>query len=770
MNPIKERKRLKNSSLVKSIAIFVLLTLVIGVIPAVVQADREAKMVTLPTSDASKREVVYARLSATGEVDSVYVVNHFSPSKKSSLTDYGDYEEVIQLTGSAPPVLSGTTVSIAEAEGPYYYQGNLKSRELPWLFDMTWKLDGEVREPSTLSGVSGELEFEMSVKSNEKIDADFFNQYALQISIPIDPERSKIVAASEGFMVSYAGTEQQMTYMALPSMETTFKVILDVSDFAMAQMTIAGIPLSLDVDLDTIGDEFDEMLAPLEELESGIADFADGAAQLRKGYEELLSAYNQVRDGSGQLVSGGDQLTGGVDQLKKGVKDYTTGVDRYVQGVGQLSKGYQAFDQGVRTMYQGTKQLKAEGAQLIKGSADILAGLNQIVDQLSAVDFDGVQLPNIDQDTLAELDALVEGSEQVRDNLALLAAASGPLAAGLGQTQAQLAGLKQQADQFVIPENNVDSMTAAEWEYYITTTLGFTASGNPQQDQLLYNQLAGMSKLASGYKPAVVMLRGTIDGLLNQQQGIPALANGASEISGGLQQLSGQYGELHDGIVELVEQVKGLAALSGQFAQLRDQFPLLVGGLKNLRDGYAGVYGADGKPVVGPDGKPMIGFHNGLKAYIEQGVGGLLKGYEGVGGKPGLLSGSSEIKNGLAALAKNGNKLSSGGAELLKGITKTGQGIADYVGGISSFDEGLDRYRADGLIPYYDGLVTFEEGAETLKNETSDLPQKFEDAIREMMEEYEGSFDIQSFVSDKNKDVASVQFVFMTEEIPPKAK
>ena len=57
---------------------------------------------------------------------------------------------------------------------------------------MKWKLDGEEREPETLSGVSGELELEMSVKSNENIDDDFFNQYALQISIPIDPERTQM--------------------------------------------------------------------------------------------------------------------------------------------------------------------------------------------------------------------------------------------------------------------------------------------------------------------------------------------------------------------------------------------------------------------------------------------------------------------------------------------------------------------------------------------------------------------------------------------------
>ena len=68
------------------------------------------------------------------------------------------------------------------------------------------------------------------------------------------------MAASEGFMVSYAGAEQQMTYMALPGMETTFKAVFDVKDFAMGQMTIAGVPLALGIDLETFDDEFDEML------------------------------------------------------------------------------------------------------------------------------------------------------------------------------------------------------------------------------------------------------------------------------------------------------------------------------------------------------------------------------------------------------------------------------------------------------------------------------------------------------------------------------
>ncbi|NMB29657.1 MAG: hypothetical protein GX991_06350 [Clostridiaceae bacterium] len=781
MKTLKKRKRNRSRFLVKPIVAILLLAFVVGVMPGFVQAEREAKLVTMPTSDKSKREVVFARLRATGDVDNVYVVNHFNPARMSSLTDYGDYEEVIQLTGSVPPVLSGTTVSIAEAEGPYYYQGNLRSRELPWFFEMTWRLDGETIYPERLSGVSGELELEMSVKRNDQVDADFFDHYALQISIPIDPERAQIVAASEGFIVSYAGTEQQMTYMALPGLETTVKAIFDVKDFAMGQITIAGVPLVLNIDMDALG-EFDDMLTPLSELESGIAEFADGATKLRQGYKKLLDAYNKMRDGGGKLVSGGKELTSGANQLKAGVGDYTSGVDRYVRGVQQLSSGFQAFDKGVRAMYQGTQLLKGESAQLVNASSSILGGLNEIVDRLPPPEsFDGVEIPEITPEMENELEKLKQGSEVIRIGLEALATDGGgisQLVFGLRQVKEQLNFLKTQASQFAIPMSPVVSRDANEWKTYMEA-LGFSYSdtGSPEVEQSFYAQLATMSKYASDYRAAVIMLRGAIEGLLIQITALETGANAVLSTVQGLSRLYGGYFEgservpgIHDGVVELVDGVLELAGLSDKFSPLLEEYPKLVKGLRELRDGYAGEYDANGQPVIGSDGKPKIGFHGGLKAYIEEGVGGLLSGYEGGSGQPGILAGSTEIKQGLGVLANSGRQITSGGSELMKGLEKTGKGISDYVDGVTLLNKGLDRYRSDGLIPYYDGLVKFEEGGKTLKDETSNLPQKFEDAIRELMEEYGESFEIKSFVSDKNKDVASVQFVFMTEEIPPKAK
>jgi hypothetical protein len=55
-----------------------------------------------------------------------------------------------------------------------------------------------------------------------------------------------------------------------------------------------------------------------------------------------------------------------------------------------------------------------------------------------------------------------------------------------------------------------------------------------------------------------------------------------------------------------------------------------------------------------------------------------------------------------------------------------------------------------------------------MRDETSDLRSLFDEAIREKLAEFTNEgFEPVSFVSRKNKEISSVQFVLMTEEIPP---
>lgn len=485
-----------------------------------------------------------------------------------------------------------------------------------------------------------------------------------------------------------------------------------------------------------------------------VAQFADGSLELQKGYEELLNACKRLQGAGKELISGGKLLASGVTDLKNGSKEYSSGVNQYMNVITQLSNGYKEFNNGLQTIYQGTKQLNEESTNLKNGSQTILDGLNEIVSQLPE-NLD-LNIPEITPEMLTQLDQLIEGSEQIKNSLEELAKENGGLDLlhkGLTQIKNNLIDLKTQADQFIVPDQDVAPKDANTWKNEMVA-MGFSFNGDPAIEVMFYNQLEAMSNLASNYKPAVLMLQGTINGLLDQTNGIPALEYGAGQILDGAKQLSFGYNGteqnpgLHDSIVQLVNQVKNLANSTEDLTPFLDNYPTLISGLREIRNGY-------------------IEFDDGLNAYLD-GADQIIAGYEGTDEQIGLLAGSQNIKNGLEVLLNNGDKLKTGGNDLNKGIDEIANGLGLYVNGIDQFNNGLNQYCNEGLFPFKNGLNEYKLGGEKLKTETNNLPNKFEEALREKIEELGKSFEVKSFVSDKNKNISSVQFIIMAEEIPGK--
>ncbi|MFC2949456.1 hypothetical protein [Virgibacillus sediminis] len=72
----------------------------------------------------------------------------------------------------------------------------------------------------------------------------------------------------------------------------------------------------------------------------------------------------------------------------------------------------------------------------------------------------------------------------------------------------------------------------------------------------------------------------------------------------------------------------------------------------------------------------------------------------------------------------------------------------------------------DGTSDLESGVAELHDGTQELAGSTSDLPEELEREIDEMVSEYDKSdFDPVSFVSSKNENVETVQFVIKTESI-----
>ena len=70
-----------------------------------------------------KDENVYVNLNEDGSVSGIYVVNEYTSQNAGTVTDYGDYETVKNLTTDEEINLSGNKVTADVPEGKFYYQG-----------------------------------------------------------------------------------------------------------------------------------------------------------------------------------------------------------------------------------------------------------------------------------------------------------------------------------------------------------------------------------------------------------------------------------------------------------------------------------------------------------------------------------------------------------------------------------------------------------------------------------------------------------------------
>lgn len=123
-----------------------------------------------------------------------------------------------------------------------------------------------------------------------------------------------------------------------------------------------------------------------------------------------------------------------------------------------------------------------------------------------------------------------------------------------------------------------------------------------------------------------------------------------------------------------------------------------------------------------------------------------------------LMANMTQLKNGI-------NKLTDNYATLDSGIKEYTSAVNKITNGYSKVHEGaLDL--VSGTHSLYKGTTELTDGTGEFKGETSDLDSKVDDEVDSMIDNFAGGdFEVESFVSDKNTDVDSVQFVIKTEAI-----
>ena len=330
-NPVKTAKR--QLLRVGSCALSALM--VLGSIPAAAIGDGVT---------ATYDEAYYAMTDYYGNLTDGSVVKSYRTNGIATLTDYGDYDEIINLTDGTAPARNGgmTTFRLDEKAlpGTFYFEGKTTKpfQQLPWTISMSYTLNGVPTKAEDLAGQAGVVEIRLDIVPNERASEYARNNYTLE-AMAIFNQDDILSLEAPGAQVQLIGNLRAVLFLGLPGEECHYTIRVGSDDFSFGGMTFLMVPATL---------------SQLEEI-----------AKLSERKDDLEENYNK--------------LSGSIDSLLDAMTAMTGSLNASANGLEQLNKARGIFSDGKGVIYSGTDALREDLSNL----ADVLEPVEGQIEALS---------------------------------------------------------------------------------------------------------------------------------------------------------------------------------------------------------------------------------------------------------------------------------------------------------------------------------------------------------------------------------------------------
>ena len=309
--------------------------MVLGSIPAAAIGDGVT---------ATYDEAYYAMTDYYGNLTDGSVVKSYRTNGIATLTDYGDYDEIINLTDGTVPARNGgmTTFRLDEKAlpGTFYFEGKTTKpfQQLPWTISMSYTLNGVPTKAEDLAGQAGVVEIHLDIVPNERASEYARNNYTLE-AMAIFNQDDILSLEAPGAQVQLIGNLRAVLFLGLPGEECHYTIRVGSEDFAFGGMTFLMVPATL---------------SQLEEI-----------AKLSERKDDLEDNYNK--------------LSGSIDSLLDAMTAMIGSLNASANGLEQLNKARGIFSDGKGVIYSGTDALREDFFNL----ADVLEPMEGQIETLS---------------------------------------------------------------------------------------------------------------------------------------------------------------------------------------------------------------------------------------------------------------------------------------------------------------------------------------------------------------------------------------------------
>ena len=372
-NPVKTAKR--QLLRVGSCALSALMAL--GSIPAAAIGDGVT---------ATYDEAYYAMTDYYGNLADGSVVKSYRTNGIATLTDYGDYDEIINLTDGTVPARNGgmTTFRLDEKAlpGTFYFEGKTTKpfQQLPWTISMSYTLNGVPTKAENLAGQAGVVEIRLDIVPNERASEYARNNYTLE-AMAIFNQDDILSLEAPGAQVQLIGNLRAVLFLGLPGEECHYTIRVGSEDFAFGGMTFLMVPATLSqlAEIAKLSERKDDLEENYNKLSGSIDSLLDAMTAMTgslnasaNGLEQLNKARGIFSDGKGVIYSGTDALRedlsnladvlepveGQIETLSKTISDSKSTLRSMTNTVSDLKGDLKDVDSALRDLEDGTGDVR----------------------------------------------------------------------------------------------------------------------------------------------------------------------------------------------------------------------------------------------------------------------------------------------------------------------------------------------------------------------------------------------------------------------------
>ena len=323
-------------------------------------------------------EAYYAMTDYYGNLTEGSVVKSYLTNGYSTLTDYGQYDEVLNLTdGTVPSSAGGMTTfrfDAGTAPSHFYFEGKTTRpfEALPWTLAVSYKLNGVPTRAEKKKKKTGVVEINLDAIPNPDAIEYARNNYTLE-AMAIFNQDDILSLEAPGAQVQLIGNLRAVLFIGLPGEECHYTIRVGSEDFSFGGLTFMLVPATL---------------SQLEEI-----------AKLSERKDDLEDNYNK--------------LSGSLDSLLDALYSMTGSLNASASGLDKLNEARGIFSGGKGVLYDGTDALREDLSNL----SELLDPVEGQIETLSRTISDSKSVLNSMSNTSSDLRDELEDLEDALDRL-----------------------------------------------------------------------------------------------------------------------------------------------------------------------------------------------------------------------------------------------------------------------------------------------------------------------------------------------------------------